>query len=315
MDPQRELQRDLAPDRGRGSHRSDHPRPLLDGRLHLSQAAARRRGPKVDRGRLGRARLRLEHGIPVTPAAAARASRARRWGPASSSTFVHAPRAGRGPGAAPRPDGAGRDPHARPARGCSHGLRLGPDPLLGRRSARSAGTSEPRRGRPHAASRRDQGPPAGAHGRAARRHRRDAGGGGRPNPPAAWTRTAGQLTEILPRRGAAVPFRAAAREQELVRLRPLGGLEPRRPGLLDRAALRSAPAALRLGGTLGVVTEATMRLVPKPQASAVALLYFASWHEAVDAVLEARRAGPRRSRRWTTPCSPSCGATVPICAT
>ena len=34
-----------------------------------------------------------------------------------------------------------------------------------------------------------------------------------------------------------------------------------------------------------------MRLVPKPQASAVALLYFASWHEAVDAVLEARRAG------------------------
>ena len=40
-----------------------------------------------------------------------------------------------------------------------------------------------------------------------------------------------------------------------------------------------------------MVTEATMRLVPKPQASAVALLYFASWHEAVDAVLEASPGG------------------------
>jgi len=44
-------------------------------------------------------------------------------------------------------------------------------------------------------------------------------------------------------------------------------------------------------GTLGVVTEATMRLVAKPSATAVALLYFASWHDAAEAVLEARRAG------------------------
>jgi FAD/FMN-containing dehydrogenase/Fe-S oxidoreductase len=44
-------------------------------------------------------------------------------------------------------------------------------------------------------------------------------------------------------------------------------------------------------GTLGIVTEATMRLVPKPTATSVALLYFASWHEATEAVLEARRAG------------------------
>ena len=170
-----------------------------------SQAAARRRGPKVDRGRLGRARLRLEHGIPVTPAAAARASRARRWGPASSSTFGHMHRVldvdlerrrvRMEPGAI----------HTRVQREAAPtACGSGPTPSSGD-SARSAGTSEPRRGRPHAASRRDQGPPAGAHGRVARRHRRDAGGGGRPNPPAAWTRTAGQLTEILPRRGAAVP--------------------------------------------------------------------------------------------------------------
>jgi len=44
-------------------------------------------------------------------------------------------------------------------------------------------------------------------------------------------------------------------------------------------------------GTLGIVTEATMRLVTKPAATAVALLYFASWHDASAAVLEARRAG------------------------
>ncbi|MGE5178556.1 MAG: anaerobic glycerol-3-phosphate dehydrogenase subunit C [Bacteroidota bacterium] len=58
-------------------------------------------------------------------------------------------------------------------------------------------------------------------------------------------------------------------------------------------APRFDPIRLLCGseGTLGVVTEATMRLVPKPAATAVALLYFASWHEATEAVLEARRAG------------------------
>lgn len=44
-------------------------------------------------------------------------------------------------------------------------------------------------------------------------------------------------------------------------------------------------------GTLGVVTEVTMRLTPKPAATAVALLYFASWGDATEAVIEARRMG------------------------
>jgi ferredoxin len=44
-------------------------------------------------------------------------------------------------------------------------------------------------------------------------------------------------------------------------------------------------------GTLGIVTDVTMRLVPKPKATAVALLYFASWEDATEAVLESRRLG------------------------
>ena len=56
---------------------------------------------------------------------------------------------------------------------------------------------------------------------------------------------------------------------------------------------RFDPMKLLVGseGTLGVVTEVTMRLVPRPAATAVALLYFASWEDATEAVLEARRLG------------------------
>ena len=56
---------------------------------------------------------------------------------------------------------------------------------------------------------------------------------------------------------------------------------------------RFDPMRLIVGseGTLGIVTEVTMRLVPRPQATAVALLYFASWEDATEAVLEARRLG------------------------
>ncbi|HYQ95433.1 MAG TPA: FAD-binding oxidoreductase, partial [Candidatus Eisenbacteria bacterium] len=58
-------------------------------------------------------------------------------------------------------------------------------------------------------------------------------------------------------------------------------------------APRFDPMRLIVGseGTLGIVTEVTMRLVPKPKATAVALLYFASWEDATEAVLEARRLG------------------------
>jgi FAD/FMN-containing dehydrogenase/Fe-S oxidoreductase len=56
---------------------------------------------------------------------------------------------------------------------------------------------------------------------------------------------------------------------------------------------RFDPIRLLVGseGTLGVVTEVTMRLVPKPAATAVALLYFSTWDDATEAVIEARRMG------------------------
>ncbi|HYR51576.1 MAG TPA: anaerobic glycerol-3-phosphate dehydrogenase subunit C [Candidatus Dormibacteraeota bacterium] len=58
-------------------------------------------------------------------------------------------------------------------------------------------------------------------------------------------------------------------------------------------APRFDPMRLIVGseGTLGIVTDVTMRLVPKPKATAVALLYFASWEDATEAVLESRRLG------------------------
>jgi FAD/FMN-containing dehydrogenase/Fe-S oxidoreductase len=56
---------------------------------------------------------------------------------------------------------------------------------------------------------------------------------------------------------------------------------------------RFDPIRLLVGseGTLGIATEVTMRLVTKPEATAVALLYFATWDDATEAVLEARRLG------------------------
>ena len=56
---------------------------------------------------------------------------------------------------------------------------------------------------------------------------------------------------------------------------------------------RFDPMKLLVGseGTLGIVTDVTMRLVPRPAATAVALLYFTSWMDATEAVLEARRLG------------------------
>jgi FAD/FMN-containing dehydrogenase/Fe-S oxidoreductase len=56
---------------------------------------------------------------------------------------------------------------------------------------------------------------------------------------------------------------------------------------------RFDPLRLIVGseGTLGIVTEVSMRLVRKPQTTSVALLYFLSWLDASEAVLEARRLG------------------------
>ncbi len=109
--------------------------------------------------------------------------------------------------------------------------------------------------------------------------------------PATWARAAERVTEIL-RAGAPdfLPERPRANKNSCGY--DLWGAWS--PG--DRVSSidpRFDPLRLLCGseGTLGIVTEAVMRLVPRPKATSVALLYFASWHEAVDAVLEARRAG------------------------
>jgi len=109
--------------------------------------------------------------------------------------------------------------------------------------------------------------------------------------PASWERASAHVTEIL-RAGAPrfLPERPRANKNS-------SGYDlwgAWNPGdQVSSIEPRFDPIRLLCGseGTLGVVTEAMMRLVPKPSATAVALLYFASWHEAVDAVLEARRAG------------------------
>ena len=112
-----------------------------------------------------------------------------------------------------------------------------------------------------------------------------------PSAPATWARAAERVTEIL-RAGAPdfLPERPRANKNSCGY--DLWGAWS--PG--DRVSSidpRFDPLRLLCGseGTLGIVTEAVMRLVPRPKATSVALLYFASWHEAVDAVLEARRAG------------------------
>ncbi|HLQ67739.1 MAG TPA: anaerobic glycerol-3-phosphate dehydrogenase subunit C [Candidatus Limnocylindrales bacterium] len=116
----------------------------------------------------------------------------------------------------------------------------------------------------------------------------DAGGA---DPPATWARAEAQVTKIL-RAGAPrfLPERPRANKNSCGY--DLWGAWS--PGdQVSSIEPRFDPLRLLCGseGTLGVVTEAVMRLVPKPAATSVALLYFASWHEAVDAVLEARRAG------------------------
>jgi FAD/FMN-containing dehydrogenase/Fe-S oxidoreductase len=109
--------------------------------------------------------------------------------------------------------------------------------------------------------------------------------------PATWARASERVTEIL-RAGAPrfLPERPRANKNSCG-YDLWGSWSP--GDQVSSIAPRFDPLRLFCGseGTLGVVTEAVMRLVPRPRATSVALLYFASWHDAVDAVLEARRAG------------------------
>jgi FAD/FMN-containing dehydrogenase/Fe-S oxidoreductase len=111
------------------------------------------------------------------------------------------------------------------------------------------------------------------------------------DPPTTWARASERVTEIL-REGAPrfLPEKPRANKNSCG-YDLWGSWSP--GDQVSSIAPRFDPLRLFCGseGTLGVVTEAVMRLVPRPLATSVALLYFASWHEAVDAVLEARRAG------------------------
>ncbi len=108
---------------------------------------------------------------------------------------------------------------------------------------------------------------------------------------ATWPRLERELVEIL-RRGAPAfqPERIKANKNS-AGYDLWGAWIPGDP--VSSIAPRFDPIRLIVGseGTLGVVTEVTMRLVPKPKATAVALLYFPSWMDASEAVLEARRMG------------------------
>jgi FAD/FMN-containing dehydrogenase/NAD-dependent dihydropyrimidine dehydrogenase PreA subunit len=112
-----------------------------------------------------------------------------------------------------------------------------------------------------------------------------AGGSG------SWGRLQGELTEIL-RRGASsfLPERVAANKNSSG-YDLWGAWDP--GDAVSSIGPRFDPIRLFVGseGTLGIATEITMRLVPKPTAIAVALLYFRSWMDASEAVLEARRLG------------------------
>jgi len=108
---------------------------------------------------------------------------------------------------------------------------------------------------------------------------------------AMWSRLETELVSVL-REGAPdfLPERVAANKNSCG-YDLWGAWNPGDP--VSSIAPRFDPLRLMVGseGTLGVVTEVTMRLVRKPQATSVALLYFLSWTDASEAVLEARRLG------------------------
>jgi len=108
---------------------------------------------------------------------------------------------------------------------------------------------------------------------------------------AMWSRLETELVSVL-REGAPdfLPERVAANKNSCG-YDLWGAWNPGDP--VSSIAPRFDPLRLMVGseGSLGVVTEVTMRLVRKPQATSVALLYFLSWTDASEAVLEARRLG------------------------
>jgi FAD/FMN-containing dehydrogenase/Fe-S oxidoreductase len=108
---------------------------------------------------------------------------------------------------------------------------------------------------------------------------------------AMWSKLETELTSVL-RAGAPefLPERVEANKNSCG-YDLWGAWNPGDP--VSSIAPRFDPLRLMVGseGTLGIVTEVTMRLVRKPLATSVALLYFLSWTDASEAVLEARRLG------------------------
>ena len=118
-----------------------------------------------------------------------------------------------------------------------------------------------------------------------------AGGGGSRDGGAAWRLLSAELESIL-RAGAPAFLKERPRSNKNSCGYDLWGAWA--PGdAVSSIEPRFDPMRLIVGseGTLGVVTEVTMRLVERPASTAVALLYFASWEDATEAVLEARRLG------------------------
>ena len=171
-----------------------------------------------------------------------------------------------------------------------HGLRLGPDPssgdfctIGGNVGTNAAGAHSLRHG---ATKDHVVGLSVALHdGSIVDLAKGAAGGSG------SWGRIQGELTEIL-RRGAPsfIPERVAANKNSCG-YDLWGAWDP--GDAVSSIGPRFDPIRLFVGseGTLGVATSVTMRLVTKPQATAVALLYFRSWMDASEAVLESRRLG------------------------
>ena len=171
-----------------------------------------------------------------------------------------------------------------------HGLRLGPDPssgdfctIGGNVGTNAAGAHSLRHG---ATKDHVVGLSVALHdGSIVDLAKGAAGGSG------SWGRIQGELTEIL-RRGAPsfIPERVAANKNSCG-YDLWGAWDP--GDAVSSIGPRFDPIRLFVGseGTLGVATSVTMRLVSKPQATAVALLYFRSWTDASEAVLESRRLG------------------------